>query len=60
MACVVLHNILMKKDPWNKDDYIYEEQNENETCLDFGNNQSRNEAEVKRNALSEIINAMKI
>ncbi|OXA53469.1 putative nuclease HARBI1 [Folsomia candida] len=57
-ACIVLHNILMRKDPWTElDEMVMEADDEQDDAnLELGNAAT---AEAKRTALCEIILAMK-
>jgi hypothetical protein len=53
-ACIVLHNILNKVDPWNgSDDEIYAEE-----CEDESEENEAHDGSVLRNALVDIVNAM--
>lgn len=54
-ACVVLHNILMKIDPWTRcDDLLYADPVEDAEEVDIEDG----DGNAKRNALVEIVNAM--
>lgn len=57
-ACVVLHNILMHRDPWTENDEMVVEADDeqDDENLELGNAIT---AEAKRTALCEIILAMK-
>lgn len=61
-ACSVLHNILMLKDPWDResDAWHWEEDDDEEENLQIQNNprEEKAQGEQKRLALLQIINAM--
>lgn len=54
-ACVVLHNILSKVDPWTRtEDNLYNDPDEQLDEFDFEDG----DGDTKRNGLVEIVNAM--